>query len=360
MSAPILTRPWQFCVNQLYRGRYSAGFSLLSMCQETLWGIKEILKGGGGPWTSLTGAPVVPTGNWSVSFSSDSTVLGTGTPGDGVDYWTDPTKLIWNGGGGAGRSWIVLRQPGIAPNYELCIHLNVTGNAMQATFVVSPNARFGFGGAPAGSNTARPQANDELVIANIADWGPSGGIGVSTRAHVLKSGDGASTRVIFARNGYTCGLWAFEQPGRYSSGWQNPSVSLMYATSTEQMSSTLLTSASLCTTAGAGSGRFFGRSLDYPNGVGFQAYLLNPASTPFAPTGQTGPNDMDDETPFWPLDLWSTNAFGARGRAGTLADMWISLGNFQDGTQAPFDDTRQFLQLSSYVIPWNRSIARWY
>lgn len=357
MSAPILTRPWQFCVNQLFRGRYSAGFSNLSLCQETLWGIKEILKGGGA-WTDLAGSPAAPTGNWTVSFSSDSTAPGTGTPGDGVDYWTDPTKLIWNGGGGA-RSWIVLKQPGIAPNYELCIHLNVA-NTMQATFVVSPNARFGFGGAFAGSTTARPQANDELVVANIADYGPPGGIGVSARAHVLKSADGASTRVIFARNGYTCGLWAFERPGRYSSGWQNPSASLMYATSTEQMISTQLSSASLCTTAGAGNGRYFGRSLDYPNGVGFQAFLLNPASTPFAPTGQTAPNDMDGETPYWPLDLWCTNAYGARGRVGTLADMWISLGNYQDGTEAPFDDTRQFLQLSSYVIPWNRSVAKWH
>ncbi len=356
MSAPVLTRPWQFAVNQLYRGRYAAAFSNSSMCQEALWGIKELLKGGGA-WTDLVGAAAAPTGNWTVSFSSDSTVPGTGTPGDGVDRWAASTNLV-TGIGANPRSWIVLQQPGIAPNYELCIELN-TNNAYQATFVVSPNSRFGFGGAFAGSNIARPAANDEIVVGTV-NWGPSSSSGVSVRAHVMKSSNGAATRVIWARNGYTCGLWALERPGRYSTGWKNPSVSLIFASSTEQMTSTLLTSASLCTTAGAGSGRYYGRSLDYPNGVPFQAYLLNPASTAFAPTEQAGPNDMDGETPYWPLDLWSTNAYGARGRVGTLADMWISLGNYQDGTEAPFDDTRQFLQLSSYVIPWNRSIAKWH
>lgn len=354
MANPVIVRPWQFRANALITGT-APTFLAIDLNQNTLWHIKESFKGTGS-WTDLQGAAVTPTGNWTVSFSCDSVTAGA--PGDGVDHWTAPTNIV-TGTGAAVRSWIVLKQPGISPNFEVCYEANPGGGVYYAgTIVISPNSRFGFGGGSVGATNTRPTADDEIVLLNVGNYGGTAvGAAGSNRIHVLKSADGAATRVIIVRNGFVAGVWLLEMPIRQNQSWQHPAIGAVVAVSTDQMASTGLPLASVNNAAVVAA-----RSADYPAGAAFLSYLVvasGGAAVGFAAVAEGVPNDLDGTTPFWPVDIWS-RTYGARGRNGTLVDCWFVAPNVADGTNIPDDDSRQFIQVGVFTMPWNRSVAKWY
>lgn len=359
MSAPVLVRPWQFRVNRKLLGSqngtvFPPQYLIATLAQNTLFDIKESMKGVGSDWTSLLGASVTPTGNWAVSFSCNS--VSAGAPGDGSDKWVTPANLV-SGTGAAVRSWIVLKQPGISPNFELCIELNAS-NPYAGTFVISPNERFGFNGGGTGATNARPTAVDEIVLLTAADYGSSAGASDSNRIHVLKSADGSATRVVICRDGFVASLWCFELPAKPLTGWQHPSFGLMVSSSSSRIATPVPGLTALNNTAVAK-----GRSLDFPSGVSFASFLTvsaGGASVGLDPVAQFAPNDIDGSTPFYTVELFCNTPFGARGRAGVMADAWFVPTNYTDGTNVPKDDSRQFTIDGILAMPWNRSVAIWH
>lgn len=362
MASPIIALPWQYRVNRKILGSPVAGsfppqYLIATLAQNTYWDIKESLKGSGA-WTDITGAAVTPSGNWSCSFSCDGSggAGSFGAPGDGVDRWVAPANLV-SAAGANPRSWIVLKQPGIAPNFELCIELN-SANPYLATFVISPNSRFGIGGGGVGAANARPTALDEIVVINTNDLGCSITAENSNRVHVMKAANGQATRVIICRDGFAAALWCLEQPGKPLTTWENPSIALVTAANTARMSfpQPNLTTLNNATIAN-------GRSRNYPNGVPFASLLSmssGGASFGLDPSVMPGPNDMDGATPFYGIDLFNKATFGARGRAGVMQDAWYVPANYTDSLTVPDDDTRQFVMVGILAMPWNRSIASWH
>lgn len=356
--ASLITLPWQFRTNRLLMGsptivggipKFPPEYLIATAGQNTLWDIKESLRGHGTDWTDLLGAPVAtPSGNWAVWYSSDSTVPGTGVAGDGVDHWVTPSNLV-NGTGGAVRSWIVLKQPGIAANYQLCIALD-SANPYEATVAVSPNA--GFTG---GTTTARPTATDEIVLVAAGSIGICSLNTAVNRVHVMKSADGSATRVIICRSGYVVALWMLERPSRPVAGWDHPSIAFLSAQSAARPLASQLTQTTLNTQFNAK-----GRTKDYPAGVAFGNSLAVDYSNGVSPSVLPVPNDIDGTTPFYPIDLVNTSTFTARGRNGQVQDAWYIPWNFQDGCAVPNDDSRQFVLVGLLTMPWNRGPAYWH
>jgi len=199
MALPTLTKTWQHNVNNAIAALGSA----LADNRRLLRSIKNALVGFG-------------TNPWTVRYSSSSAVAGTA--GDGVDRWSADSDLVWAAAASA-HSWIVLRQTGIATNYEVCFSLegaSATGVAMLA--VVSFSA--GFTG---GSTTARPTATDEQIF-TLTNWSGNGA-DVASRWSVMQSTDGQCTRVLVCISGSVTLYWIMDRPANPSTGWANPSVS---------------------------------------------------------------------------------------------------------------------------------------
>ena len=125
---------------------------------------------------------------WTMRYSCNSVTAGAA--GDGVDRITTNANLVWASAGSA-HSWIVLRQTGIATNFELllsCENAHASGTTLM--IVVSPAA--GFTG---GTTTARPTATDEVVLnAAAVAWAASAV--TALRWHLQQSTDGQCTRII--------------------------------------------------------------------------------------------------------------------------------------------------------------------
>lgn len=358
MSGPVIVRPWQFRANRMIVGTqngvvFPPQYLIATLSQNSLFDVKSSLLGVGTDWTNLSGTSVTPTGNWSVSFSCNS--VSAGAPGDGSDKWLTAANLV-SGTGAAVRSWIVLRQPGVAPNFEMCVELNST-NPYQGSVVISPNSRFGFNGGGAGATNARPTAVDEIVLSSAADFGFPATAENSSRITVMKSADGAATRVLILRGGFVAGFWSLEAPSKALSGWQHPSFGFVSASSASRISTPVPSLTALNNTAVAKS-----RSLDFPNGVAFNSFLTvssGGAAVGLDPVAQLAPNDIDGTTPFYMVELFSTATYGARGRAGVMTDAWFVPQNYTDGTNIPKDDSRQFLVAGILTMPWNRSVPIW-
>lgn len=330
MPLPVLARTWQFQVNT----NTGAPGTPLGCNQALLYTLKEALRGNGA-WTDSAGGAVASASNWSVSYSCDS--VNVGSPGDGVDYWAAPGNLIWNGGA-LGRSWIVLRQPGIAAGFELCIFLN-SGSPQVATVVVSPGA--GFTG---GTTTTRPIAADEIVLLNANNYGgPS--INVTSLLHVLKTADGTAARIAICRNGQVAGYWTFERPGNPIDGWTDPSVSVALVGDAGGAPTTICTLANLSNAA-----QTWGYNQNpiahYLTGLCTRAHSM-------LANNQTVANDIGAEYPFYQQGIYSETVYG-RGRNGKVVDQWWGLAALADSDTYPVG-SNDFVQLGDIIWPWNTS-----
>lgn len=358
MTLPVLARTWQFQVNQLA----PALGTTLANARRLMLMIKESLKGSGA-WTDSLGAAIASSGNWVVRSSCDgSGGAGSFGNGDGVDRWVTDANLVW-AAAGSNHSWIVLRQTGIAAVYELCIDLsNINSNI--CTIEVA------FGGYNLdGTATARPTAVGGQVLLNAGNWGSFAG-DAPTVLHVLKSDDGAATRVLMTRSSnnatgvFTTGFWMFEVPTPNSAAWTNPSVALVCPGSSGY--------ASVDTSANtSNAGNTWSRTA---GGTNFQSWWAAEGTTGRSLISDTygGPgngfacvlSDINDQFPNWPISLYSTTV-NARGVNGELVDIWWGI----DQTGSPNTaqtrswpatgpDARQFMQFGAFVHPWNRSIPR--
>src|SRR5512146_2064622 len=99
MALPTKTKTWQFKVNQAtkYQGTFAATF------QAVMFALKQ----------SLITFALQP---WTVVGSSDGATAGL----DAVDRWSAANKLVQAADASA-HSWIVLKQTGVAANFQVCI-----------------------------------------------------------------------------------------------------------------------------------------------------------------------------------------------------------------------------------------------
>lgn len=321
MPLPTLSKTWQYNVNQTV----VAGGSIQLTCQALFLTIKNTLKGFG-------------TLPWAVRGSSDSATAGM----DAVDRWVTSANLV-GGTSGVAHSWIVLRQTGIATNFELCIDL--TSNAYTSqTIIISPSA--GFTG---GSTTNRPTATDEIVLINGgASWS---NVNANHVVHGMQSTDGQCTRlVVWRASTNLCTFLFFDKPANTVSGWTNPSVGgwLSSTTSIANVYS-ILGHATSSTLRGRGTATM---TVAF-SGEGSFSSGNNLAQTTDVGTVQ---NDFDANWPIFPIGIYSTTALH-RGRHGTISDLWwkpIGVGNA--GDTFPNDGSRQFVAFGDLIFPWNGSV----
>lgn len=316
MALPTLTKTWQFNVNNAI----SALGSALADNRRLLRSIKNAMVGFG-------------TNPWQVRYSCDSSTAGTA--GDGVDRWAADANLVWATAGTA-HSWIVLRQTGIATNFEILISCESSApNGQIATIAVSFSA--GFTG---GSTTARPTATDEQVMLSAANWSGNN-TDQATRWSVMQSTDGQCTRVIICVAGSVTAYWLFEKPANPTTGWSNPSVSfVVQATPT-----TIALCASGATLGKMRNGSTTGNVVLLCEGN--RSFVI-PDDTVYGNIA----NEIDSSWPMVPI-AFESYTVGVRGRHGTLQDMWFGSTSISTGDTYPNDSSNQFVQFGNLILPWN-------
>ena len=275
----------------------------------------------------------------TVSGSSDSSTTGM----DGVDRWTDYTKIVTSASGV--RSWIVLRFPNIAAHFEVCLYFQTSNSSFQSTdVIVSPAVGFGTAnGGGNGSTTSRPTATDERVYVaqgNQFTGALDAGL-LGNRAH------------FWATTGGTCFYWARTHAGViYSFGCLGlvPNPAPEWVTSTRyyfavQITANRATWANTVTT------------ITKINTIECSCYMTGEMlASQMITTYQNFPGDLNVGYPLGGVGLVSTTA-GARGKIGTMPDMyWGAETNINVGDCYPNNGTRLWVQMGHIVLPWDGSV----
>ena len=319
MALPTLSKTWQFNVNN----QTTAQGSALADARKTLRGIKDAMIG-------------FATNPWTVRYSCDSVTAGTA--GDGVDRWSADTNLVWANAGTA-HSWIVLRQTGIGTTYELLISCeNSTPSNLTLLTSIS-----GFSG---GSKTARPTATDELTVASSGQW--VSGTDVSNRWSVMQSTDGQCTRILVGYSGIFATLIVLDKPNNPTTGWSTPNFSALYWNGGGLNTNTTGIFSTIGPNARSRIGSVNGSVSLTIEGIG------NDFSTDTT-IGNIA-NEVDSSWDMWPLGIACITS-GARGRHGSLFDLWAVSTARASGDMIPADGSNQFAVFGNFVLPWNGSAA---
>jgi hypothetical protein len=316
MALPTLSKTWQFNVNNAQAAQGTA----LADHRKLLRAIKNALIG-------------FATNAWALRYSCNSTTAGTA--GDGVDRWSSDTDLVWANAGTA-HSWVVLRQTGIATNFEMlisCEAANGSGNTL--TLVISPSAAF-----TGGSTTARPTATDEIVLISNVAWSGIGSADLSLRWSVMQSTDGQCTRVIICNSGAVSAYWIIDKPANPTTGWSNPSV--LFAAAASPTVAVLAGSAA--------PGRM--RSGSTTGNVQMLCEGNNVTLGPIDTTWGNIANEISSEWPMVPIAFASITV-GVRGRHGTFQDLWFGSVSVSSGDTYPNDSSNQFAEFGCLILPWN-------
>jgi len=313
MALPTLAKTWQFDVNQTI----SAQGTALNTGKAIILALKE----------SLIGFAQNP---WTVSGSSNSTVAGM----DSVDRWASITDIV---NSASNHSWIVLRQTGIATNYEICIDFGTGGN----TITLAASASAGFTG---GSVSARPTATDEAVL--ISNNIYMSGVDTTHQLHVMQSTDGSCTRAIVWRGGTNlCTFFLFDKATNTVTGWTNPCLSLAQC-STGGIAMTYSSLSLGISSFGRYSGNF--TALWTSESVGGSIF---PELTNIG----TETNSIDNAWSFFPIGIASTTSSN-RGRHGSIVDLWWRPISVSNGDTFPNSaSNRQFVAFGPLIFPWTNS-----
>lgn len=320
MPLPTLVKSWQFQVNQTVPSQGSG----LATERRVIRIVKDVLK-------------AFASNPWSVRGSSN----GVAAAMDSTDRWASDADIV-KAASGTAHSWIVLRQTGIATNFELCIDMN-SASQTAASFVVSPSV--GFSG---GSTTARPTAADEIVLINASAWIDAND--VQHQIHAMQSTDGQCTRLQIWRGGTNqCTFMLFDRPQNPPAGWTNPSVSFVIP-ATSGYAGAYTNLISVVNGRGRGSATF-NIFMTGENNTNAQGSFNLCASDPTQGMGSV-PNDFDGQWPFYPVGIGSVSA-NHRGRHGTLFDLWWRPIAVNDADSFPNNAaTRQFMALGNLIFPW--------
>jgi hypothetical protein len=323
MGLPTLDKTWLHNVNNILRTTGTA----LGDNRQLLLAIKNAMIGfGSSPWT--------------VRGSSSSVAAGL----DNVDRWAAVANLVWANAGSA-HSWIVLKNTALGTNVELCIDLAST-NSYSMAVVMSFGAAF-----TGGSTTARPTSTDEVAIGSGISYNWHG-LGTATYDcvwHALHSTDGEATRIFVTAYNNVCAMWAsFDKVKSPPTGWAVPVVACWLDTGTNRNTGNPQFAALndyplLYGRMSTGSMTLYGTAEGvYGSMVGEARYAYNDISSEW----MLSPFGVASETP------------NARGRHGTLYDLFWGAIYRQPGDTWPDDNTRQFVQVGHVVVPWNGTVPQ--
>ena len=326
MALPVLERTWQYNVNQTL----PAGATVTENYQKLLLALKN----------SLIGFATLP---WTVVGSSNGVTAGL----DAVDRWVTYTNLVY-GNNAAAHSWIVLKQTGLASNFQLLITYNGTAGTAGATWGTYVSPAAGFTG---GSVTVNPTATDILTMQVIGSPITNNNTTTpfQTELHVQQATNGEGTRIFACIAGQNCLFGVFEKVADPTPGWTAPQV--------------------VCQMFGGLSNADRATYAIF-NDAASLACLLNGTAAPMYVTAEgtlaamageylTVANEVDSSYPMFPMGILNTAIVGRRGRHGRLRDMWwgqASAPPATSGTTYPLDGSKQFVQFGHMVFPWNGSI----
>lgn len=336
MSLPTLVKTWQFDVN---KASATTGNNTTD-CQNLMFGIKKSMIGnaGGSTYTSAAGSSIVlaTAARWTVQSSSDSSTAGTS------DKWVSAANLVGNSVSVA-HSWIVLRQTNINSTFDICIDLS-DATPYFATIAIAPGGYLTTGLV----TTARPapvRTGGEIVLVNDNYWGGSSST-QNMRYHLMFANDGQSVVIIVCEASQTHAVWMFHKAQSPVTGWTTPSCGMAIASTTGANFITptnlyLATNQQGFVNAGINSAILMQM---YMTGESYNNVLLT--------SDQVSANDLDTNFPMMPIGLASKSA-SARGRHGTIFDVFWGLDVNGQASTYPNDTTRQFTQFGSLIFPWN-------
>jgi hypothetical protein len=328
MALPTVEKTWQISTNNAVPSLQDTDFGRASLCL-----IKNRLIGFG-------------SSAWTVSGSSNRITSNMA----GTDLWLADADLYWAYVGNA-HSWIVLRQAGIAPKFEVLFEL-ASGGGMYTPLViyVSPSAGFGLvNGGTDGTHIVRPTASDEVSL-GIKSWGSAGnGVTKSSLWHVTQSTDGQCTRVFATYNNYVLAFWIIDKAKLPVAHWTYPWV--VGVVGTENLTGSYGDYAQWTDASNIGT------KIDSTI-TGIRMTTEGPGNGPLGKT-MTYTDDNTGEAPLTPVGLLATTA-PVRGRKGMLFDMWCGINgsSYNTGpTMYPDDGSRLFTQVNSLVMPWAGALA---
>lgn len=302
------------------------GSTALEVAQKLMWNLKRSLCRNYND-TADTG-----DGAWAVVGSGNSVTNGL----DGVDRWISYSNLVWASAGSA-HSWIVLKQTGIASNFQVCIDLS-NASYLNATVVASWST--GFTG---GSNTARPTASDEVVLLSNTAWGSSSTV-YRWRVNTCKTSDGCCTRAYMSYDGEVASTWFLEAPKNPVASWTTPAITKINVIPTL---TTLCNGGISCLHSGTLK-NFSALSLAYEYSGGL---LL------LAPFYQ-----RPDRAGSWYITsnvgLYSDHIL-YRGIFGYMYDIWLTVPQLISGSSLTgVGDPYAFVVLSEVIQPFDKTVIR--
>lgn len=321
MPLPVLSKTWQFSVNQAVPAAGS-----VELTAAALWLVVK---------NSLKGFGTLP---WSVRGSSDSVAAAMDT----TDRWIAAGNLVW-ANPGAPHSWIVLRQTGVATNFEICIAADAAGYG-NVTIAVSAGAGFTGGG-----TTARPTATDEFVLLSSGALGWSN-LDADHVVHAMQSTDGQCTRVaVWRASTNLCTFLLFDKPANPTTGWTKPSVSIATGI-TAGYGNTYVALSSLASTIAQGY-----NTTPMVLALTGEGAVSAGSILPTVVGLGDATNDFDNTWPLFPIGLASITA-NHKGRHGSLFDLWWRPTGVGQADTFPNDVSRQFIAMGDLVLPWNGSV----
>jgi len=316
VALPTLAKSWDFSkVNQSFKE--SSTFTICD--QKLLFAIKEAIKS----WTG-----------WTVKGSSDSVTAGM----DGVDRWTDYTKLVWS----SNFSWIVLERTaagGAGKDFELLI------------VCTNSNAQYGsvhgsWAGFTGGTINTAPTATDTYQFVNANYWCNTFGVGVGFDCvlQAFTSTDGAVNRLVVLQNNTPVLYACFETINNPVAGWTHPFVACWYPNRDLSLGSFTDNARLIAYDANAPAGWF-------ANYMTCESHVAatTPERTPYL-------NQFSLESPLYLIGIASTAA-NKRGRHGQLYDIWWGSPTRLIGDTYPEGGTGAFVNIGgNLVLPWNGSV----
>lgn len=308
MALPSLTKTWQFNVNNAQTAQGSA----IADNRTALLAIKNALIGFG-------------TSPWTVVSSSNSVTASA------ADNWSTISNIVWANNGSA-HSWIVLKQTGIGSNAQLLISC-VPGSVSGANLKIQFSPTVGFSG---GTNTTDPTASDSIVSSINGNSWTSVTTDAALRWSVMQSTDGQCTVVFIFSGGTLQTFW-------YVSKFANATTGTPGGTN----NGFLYTFAGVAPTLA---------------GVTYQNSIAASCSLSGESVANIGiASEVSGAWDIFPIAVAGTTV-GARGRLGTLQDIWVgssgvAVGDTYPATGSPL---AQFVQISNanvltggIVLPWN-------
>lgn len=291
------------------------------------------------------------SGAWTVVMSCGR-VGGTTWTAGAADYWATDNAIA-HANEGTAHAWIVLKQVGIASNFQVCLNLinNSGGGGVVHMVYVSPSA--GFTG---GTTTNRPTATDEINCnaPGAPEWTAAQNLATyPARLNVFQSTDGECARWSIWLNNYQTCFGLVDKPRNPVAGWTTPWAAVI--------------ASQIYNDGQVGNLATYAQLHDAPNRV----TVSNGATRglPYLTSEAIGGNnqaigrlmsfggDLDSGAyPICPIGIYCPTA-GLRGRLGELYDLWWGSTILNDGDHYPADATRLFVQLNDLVHVWGGGTA---